>query len=143
MFPIPPLPHGSFFRFIAANLSLTHFVTWDRSRYSVYRICQHPIRKYLKEKQLSIFIDTTPFSYCWKLSIQFPCLLRYATLFLPHIVCYFPPVCLNAVPAPSSGVVSLTLRKRGHRKIVSHSAGHSVVTDFWATKKPVHKRIPT
>lgn len=38
MFPIPPLPHGSFFRFIAANLSLTHFVTWDRSRYSVYRI---------------------------------------------------------------------------------------------------------
>ena len=29
------------------------------------------------------------------------------------------------------------------RLCISHSAGHSVVTDFWATKKPVHKRIPT
>ena len=53
-------------------------------------------------------------------------------------------VCLNAVPAPLLGdVVLLTLQKRGHRKIISHSAGHSVLTGVWATKKPVHKRIPT
>ena len=39
-------------------------------------------------------------------------------------------------PCPiSGGVVSLTLRKRGHRKIISHSAGHSVVTGIWAAKK--------
>ena len=68
-------------------------------------------------------------------------ILRYATLFLPHIVCYFPPVCLNAVPAPSSGVVSLTLRKRGHRKIVSHSAGHSVVTGISGNKKSRYTNV--
>ena len=39
-------------------------------------------------------------------------------------------------PCPiSGGVVPLTLRKRGHRKIISHSAGHSVVTGIWAAKK--------
>lgn len=39
-------------------------------------------------------------------------------------------------PCSFSGVVSLTLRKRGHRKIISHSDGHSVV--IGKTKKPVH-----
>ena len=47
------------------------------------------------------------------------------------------PECRFCIPAPDShrSVVSLTLRKRGHRKIISHSAGHSVVTGVRATKK--------
>ena len=41
-----------------------------------------------------------------------------------------------SVPAPIlGGVVLLTLRKIGCRKIISHSAGHSVVTGIWAAKK--------
>jgi len=52
--------------------------------------------------------------------------------------------CRFFVPAPiSSGVVSLTLRKRGYRKIISHSAGYLVVTGIWAAKKPAHQCVPT
>ena len=44
--------------------------------------------------------------------------------------------CRFSVPAPiPGGVASLALRKRGHRKVISHSAGNSVVTGVWATKK--------
>ena len=39
---------------------------------------------------------------------------------------------------PSGGVVSLALRKRGLGKIVSHSAGHSVVTGVSGSKKSRH-----
>lgn len=58
------------------------------------------------------------------------------------------PFCPNAVPAPESRrSVSFVLVRSylgvTSPKNISHSAGHSVVTDFWATKKPVHKRIPT
>jgi len=65
-------------------------------------------------------------------------LLRYATLFLPHTICFSAGLseCRFSIPAPIlGGVVSLTLRKRGRRKIISHSAGHSVVTGIWAAKK--------
>ena len=47
-----------------------------------------------------------------------------------------------SVPAPiSGGVVLLTLRKIGCRKIISHSAGHSVVIGVWATKKSRHINV--
>ena len=65
--------------------------------------------------------------------------LRYATLFLPHTVCYFPPVCLNVVflflPPSQAALLRSLSEKRGHRKVKSHSAGHSVVTGVWTTKK--------
>ena len=48
------------------------------------------------------------------------------------------PKC-RSCPCFFSGVVSLTLRKRGHRKIISHSDGHSVV--IGKTKKPIHRDI--
>ena len=68
-----------------------------------------------------------------------PCLLRYATLFLPHMVCCFPPVCLNVVflslPPSQAALFRSLSEKRGRRKIISHPAGHSVVTGVWATKK--------
>ena len=35
------------------------------------------------------------------------------------------------------------LSKRGRRTVISHPAGHSVVTGFRATKKPAHKCVPT
>lgn len=48
------------------------------------------------------------------------------------------PEC-RSCPVFFSGVVSLTLRKRGHRKIISHSDGHSVVNR--QNKKPIHRNI--
>ena len=45
------------------------------------------------------------------------------------------PECCSC-PCFSNGVVSLTLRKRSHRKIVSHSAGHSIFNR--QNKKPIH-----
>lgn len=49
----------------------------------------------------------------WKLSIQFPCSLRYATsqLSFPWV---FLPVCLNAVPTPVSGGVVLLISSQNH-----------------------------
>ena len=76
-----------------------------------------------------------------------PCLLRYATLFLPHTICCFPPVCLNVVflslPPSQAALFRSLSEKRGCRKIISHSASHSVVTGIWAAKKPAHKCVPT
>ena len=51
-----------------------------------------------------------------------------------HPLCIFSPVLVNDMAIYLCYHVRLC---------ISHSAGHSVVTDFWATKKPVHKRIPT
>lgn len=48
------------------------------------------------------------------------------------------PECCSC-PCFSNGVVSLTLRKRSHRKIVSHSAGHSIFNR--QNKKPIHRNI--
>lgn len=52
----------------------------------------------------------------------------------------FLPVCLNVVflSLPRSLTAALLcslLSKRGHRTVISHPAGHSVVTGFRATKK--------
>ena len=38
---------------------------------------------------------------------------------------------------------TLSVHTRGLGKIISHPAGHSVVTGFRATKKPAHKCVPT
>lgn len=71
----------------------------------------------------------------WKLSIQFPCSLPYATLFLPHIVCCFPPVCLNVVFVSLSRNLTAALPCSYRRKVISHSVGHSVVTGVLGNKK--------
>ena len=60
----------------------------------------------------------------------------------------FSPVCLNVVflSLPRSFIAALLcslLSKRGCRTVISHPAGHSVVTGFRATKKPAHKCVPT
>ena len=52
----------------------------------------------------------------------------------------FLPVCLNVVflSLPRSLTAALLcslLSKRGHRTVISHPAGYSVVTGFRATKK--------
>ena len=61
---------------------------------------------------------------------------------------HFLPVCLNVVflSLPRSLTAALLyslLSKKGHRTVISHPAGHSVVTGFRATKKPAHKCVPT
>lgn len=44
--------------------------------------------------------------------------------------------CRFSVPAPSQAALFRSLfEKRSYRKIISHSAGHSVVTGIWAAKK--------
>ena len=60
---------------------------------------------------------------------------------------YVLPVCLNVVflflPPSQAALLRSLSEKRGHRKVISHSAGNSVVTGVWATKKPAHKHVPT
>lgn len=64
----------------------------------------------------------------------------------PHTICCFSPVCLNVVflslPPSQAALFHLLSEKRGRRKIISHSAGHSVVTGIWAEKKPAHQCVP-
>lgn len=62
-FPSRHFHMASFFRFIAANLSLTHFVTWDRPRCSVYRM---PCFSFASANTRSIFSFRNLYSawYC-------------------------------------------------------------------------------
>ena len=102
-----------------------------------------------------------------KLSIQFPCSLRYATsssqatyhsfpckheqLFIPLFLLsqkslstfrgprnfYFfcRSTQMQFLPRSHTAALLCSFPKRSHRTVISHSAGHSLVTDFWATKK--------
>ena len=47
------------------------------------------------------------------------------------------------LPPSQAALLRSLSEKRGHRKVISHSAGNSVVTGVWATKKPAHKHVPT
>lgn len=70
-----------------------------------------------------------------ELAVQVPCLLRYATLILPHNGCCFPPVCLNVVFLSLSRNLTAALPCSYRRKVISHSAGHSVVAGVLGDKK--------
>ena len=56
----------------------------------------------------------------------------------------YPNVVFLCLPRSLTAALFCSFPTEGsHRKIISHSDGHSVVTGFWATKKPAHQCAPT
>lgn len=60
------------------------------------------------------------------------CSVFRGILILPECRFYIPKVIAFTITPRNLTAASL---RSYHRKVISHSDGHSVVTDFWATKK--------